>query len=68
MAKIKLIRDKYAADGKLALLGLSYDADDETLDRFLKKEQIDWPQARMGSDFSRLQAVYGRCRVSRARS
>lgn len=57
--KMKAIRDRFRGDDRLALLGLSYDSDREVIEALVKERKVDWPQARMGSDSSRIVAVYG---------
>jgi Carboxypeptidase regulatory-like domain/Thioredoxin-like len=59
MTQVKRVREKFAGDDNLAFLGLSYDLDREALEDYVKKEKVDWPQARLGPEFNRFQAVYG---------
>ena len=59
MTKIKAIRERYGADERLATLGLNYEFDRETIEAHVKERKIDWPQARLGAEFSRIGALYG---------
>ena len=59
MTKIKAIRERFGADERLATLGLNYEFDREAIEAHVKGQKIDWPQARLGAEFSRVVALYG---------
>lgn len=64
--KLKVIRDRFGDGGRLALLGLGYDSDQnpEALAALVAKNKLDWPHARLDTSpedtsYDALQATYG---------